>query len=209
MRPAPPSAAGNDASGGSSTTPAARDLVQRLTDEVLRIEARRVAAARFAGIVADHGVPEALGPIDRLLLAGGARVATRLPHLVMPLVRRRIVAETRGLVIPADDPGLARHIAARRAAGVAQNINLLGEAILSDAEAASRLDRVLALIARPDVDYVSVKISALCAQLDVARVRAGRRPDRRRPAPRVRRGRRRHAARRSSTSTWRSTPTCA
>ena len=173
---------------------AARDLVQRLTDEVLRIEALRVAAARFAGIVADHGVPGALGPIDRLLLAAGARLATRLPHLVMPLVRRRIVAETRGLVIPADDPGLAQHIAARRAAGVAQNINLLGEAILSDAEAASRLDRVLALIARPDVDYVSVKISALCAQLDVVAFEHGRRPDRRRPAPRVRRGRRSHAA---------------
>ncbi len=53
----------------------------------------------------------------------------------MPLVRRRIVAETRGLVIPANDPALRRHIARRVGAGVALNVNLLGEAILSDAEA--------------------------------------------------------------------------
>lgn len=146
---------------------AARELVQRLTDEVLRHRDVHGAAQRFAGIVADHGVPPALGPVDRALLAAGARLAPRLARLVMPLVRRRIVAETRGLVIPADDPGLARHVVARSRAGVALNVNLLGEAILSDVEARQRLDRVLALIGRPDVDYVSVKISALCAQLDV------------------------------------------
>src|SRR5690606_30606146 len=35
-----------------------------------------------------------------------------------------------------------------------------------DAEAATRIDRVVALLRRPDVDYVSVKITALCALLD-------------------------------------------
>ena len=47
------------------------------------------------------------------------------------------------------------------------NLNLLGEAILSDAEAEQRIARVIATLQRPDVDYISVKISAICALLDV------------------------------------------
>ncbi|MFN8099032.1 MAG: bifunctional proline dehydrogenase/L-glutamate gamma-semialdehyde dehydrogenase [Dermatophilaceae bacterium] len=144
-----------------------RELVQALTDEVLRIERPRRAANRFARIVADHGIPRSLGLVDRALMAIGARVAPGLPPLVMPLATRRIVAETHGLVIPAEDPALATHIASRRAAGVDLNLNVLGEAILSDEEADQRLVRVAETMARRDVDYVSVKISALCAQLDV------------------------------------------
>ena len=85
----------------------------------------------------------------------------------MPLVRRRIIAETRGLVIPADDASLTRHIKKRTKAGMQLNLNLLGEAIVSDAEAEQRIGRVIATLQRPDVDYISVKISAICALLDV------------------------------------------
>jgi RHH-type transcriptional regulator, proline utilization regulon repressor / proline dehydrogenase / delta 1-pyrroline-5-carboxylate dehydrogenase len=47
------------------------------------------------------------------------------------------------------------------------NINLLGEAVLGDQEADRRLAGVSQLIARTDVDYVSVKISAVCSQLSM------------------------------------------
>jgi RHH-type proline utilization regulon transcriptional repressor/proline dehydrogenase/delta 1-pyrroline-5-carboxylate dehydrogenase len=143
-----------------------RELVQRLTDEVLRLDRPRAAAKRFAAL-ARTGIPRSLGRGDRLLMAAGARVAPLAPRLVMPLVRRRIVAETRGLVIPAEDAALSRHIRRRTKAGVQLNLNLLGEAILSDAEAEQRIARVIATVQRRDVDYISVKISAICALLDV------------------------------------------
>ena len=146
--------------------PAGRDLVQRLTDEVLRLERPRAAAHRFAAL-AGHGIPRSLGRGDRLLMAAGALAAKLAPPIVMPLVRRRIIAETRGLVVPSDDATLTRHIAERTRAGVQLNLNLLGEAILSDEEAEQRIGRVITTLQRPDVDYLSVKISAVCALLDV------------------------------------------
>ena len=85
----------------------------------------------------------------------------------MPLVKRRIVAETRGLIIPADDHALTRHLRRRAAEHTKLNLNVLGEAILSDAEAEQRIQRVIGTLQRPDVDYISVKISAVCALLDV------------------------------------------
>ena len=146
--------------------PAGRDLVQRLTDEVLRLDRPPAAAKRFAAL-AGAGIPGSLGRVDRLLMAAGSRAARLAPPLVMPLVRRRILAETRGLVIPADDASLTRHIRRRTKDGMQLNLNLLGEAIVSDAEAEQRIARVIATLQRPDVDYISVKISAVCALLDV------------------------------------------
>lgn len=146
--------------------PAGRDLVQRLTDEVLRLDRSRTAMHRFAAIVHD-GIPQSVSTADRLLMAAAARVGRFVPALVMPLVRRRIVAETRGLIIPADDATVTRHIRKRTADGIDLNLNLLGEAILSDAEAEQRIQRVVATLQRPDVDYISVKITAICALLDV------------------------------------------
>ncbi len=145
--------------------PDGRDLVVDLTDRVLRIERRRAAARTFSRLVRRGAA--ALGPLDALQARAGAVLAPVVPGLVMPLVERRIRAETRGLVIPADDPALARHIATRSAQGFALNINPLGEAVLSDAEAGHRLAVLLATIGRDDVSYVSAKISALVANLDV------------------------------------------
>ncbi len=146
--------------------PDGRELILALTDEVLRIDDRHTASERFADTVRRHPT-DALGALDGLMLRVGARLATRLPRVVMPLVVRRIKSETRGIVLPADDPALADHIARRSRDGFGLNINPLGEAILSDAEADARLDAVLHTMGRSDVDYVSVKISSIVANLDV------------------------------------------
>jgi len=146
---------------------ALRELTFALTDEVLRFESPRRAAARFHSIVDDIGVPSSLGRVDRVLLRAGAALAPSLPWLVMPLVRSRIVRESKGVVLSADDPAFARYAAARATDGFRLNVNVLGEAILSDAEADERMTMIRERIVRPDVDYVSLKISAVVANLDV------------------------------------------
>jgi RHH-type proline utilization regulon transcriptional repressor/proline dehydrogenase/delta 1-pyrroline-5-carboxylate dehydrogenase len=147
--------------------PVGREFTLALTDQVLRIDDRQRAAERFGDLVDELGAPPTLGPLDRAMVTVGARLAPRIARVVMPLVQRRIVAETRGVVLPADDPDFARYVARRHADGVRLNINVLGEAILSDAEAERRMRQVSDRIVRPDVDYVSVKISAIVANLDV------------------------------------------
>ena len=112
------------------------------------------------------GIPKSLGTIDALLLRAGAAAATIAPRLLMPLVVRRIRAETRGVVLSSTDPEFADHVRMRLSQGVDLNVNVLGEAILSDAAASERLIALRARLARPDVSYVSVKISVLCANLD-------------------------------------------
>ena len=145
---------------------ASRAFVQQLTDQVLRIDDPRRAADRFHDLVTLHPVPTVAGPLDRVALGLGARVAPLWPRPVMALVTRRLRREATGIILPAEDPALARHLADRRAAGFGQNVNPLGEAVLGEVEAERRLETVLATIRRPDVDYVSVKITAIYSQVD-------------------------------------------
>ncbi|MDQ4115764.1 MAG: bifunctional proline dehydrogenase/L-glutamate gamma-semialdehyde dehydrogenase, partial [Actinomycetota bacterium] len=99
------------------------------------------------------------------LLRTGAVLAPRLPHVVVPAARRRLRALVGHLIVDADGRHLARHLATARQGGFRLNLNLLGEAVLGEDEADRRLERTIALLRRPDVDYVSVKASSVASQL--------------------------------------------
>ena len=145
--------------------PVGLDLAVRFVDRVARPEDVHVAARELAGLAAAQSAAAGfLGPVDRALLACGARLATVLPGVVVPAARVRLRQLVGHLVADAG-PGLGRHLARARAEGFRLNLNLLGEAVLGEREAAQRLERVTALVERPDVDYVSVKASAVASQL--------------------------------------------
>ncbi len=144
--------------------PAGLDLALAFVDEVVRPEDPAVAARALARLRAPSSAAF-LGRPDRALLALGRRVAPLAPRLVVPLARRRMRALVGHLVVDARDPALAHHLAGARTEGFRLNLNLLGEAVLGEAEAARRAAGVAALLARPDVDYVSVKVSALASQI--------------------------------------------
>jgi len=136
-----------------------------LTDEVARIADPDRAVRRLRQLLVDDGTPAFLGPVDRTLLRSAAVVGPVLPRLVAAGVRWRLRRESAAVVLAAEDPAFARHTAERRSAGFRLNVNVLGEAILGDDEAERRLEEVQARMDRSDVDYVSVKISSVCAQL--------------------------------------------
>ena len=138
-----------------------------LADQILRIRDDHRGAKRFRALVREHGLPQFVGRFDRTMLRVGSRVAGIIPEIVMPMVRSRIRHETSDVIISAHDPELRRHIGRRRNAGIRLNVNLLGEAILGEEEAERRLDATIELAQRDDVDYVSVKLSAICSQLNV------------------------------------------
>ena len=143
-----------------------RDLLLDLTDQVLRIRDSRRSAQRLHDLTA-RGVPASLGAFDRLGLATLGKVARLMPRITERAVDWRISRDTADVILSAADPEFARYANRRADEGFRINVNVLGEAILSDDEAEARMSKVLARIDRPDVDYVSVKISAVCANLDV------------------------------------------
>ena len=128
-------------------------------DGVIRPEDSRVAAVRLRELAAD--VPRAIPAHLRGALrvaAAGSRIA---PGLVVPVVRRALRHLVGHMVVDASERALGRRLEALRRPGVRLNVNLLGEAVLGATEAGRRLQHLVDLVARDDVDYVSVKVSAV------------------------------------------------
>jgi len=142
-------------------------FTMRFVDRVARHRSNTLAAEQLARLVADGDLPGFLGRVDRLLLRLGARLAPSLPQLVMPLARRRLRGLVGHLVVDAAPGSVHAHLARRRLEGYTLNVNLLGEAVLGEAEASRRFERTLALVEDPEVDYVSVKVSAIASQLNL------------------------------------------
>lgn len=145
--------------------PAGLDLAVRFVDRVARPEDVEVAARELGALAGLAGSARFLSGADRALLGLGARVARMAPSVVVPLARKRLRQLVGHLVVDAEDPTLANHLARARAEGYRLNINLLGEAVLGEAEAESRARRTLELLQRDDVDYVSIKVSSLVSQI--------------------------------------------
>jgi len=127
-------------------------------DGVIRPEDPRVAAQRFAAL--SHDVPTFLPWHLRAAVRVGGAAGLVAPRLVIPLVRRALRSMVGHLIVDASDAKLSRAIAKIRKRGVRLNVNLLGETVLGDKEAARRLKGTHELLARPDVDYVSIKVSS-------------------------------------------------
>src|SRR5258708_27169930 len=104
-------------------------------DGVIRPEDVREAARTFAQLARD--VPAFLPWHLRAAVKVGARVANALPWVVIPVARLALRGMVGHLVADARDRQLARTIRRlRRTTGTRLNLNLLGEAVLGEREAA-------------------------------------------------------------------------
>jgi len=150
---------------GLISDPAAKSLSMAMTDRLIRTVSPPRAARMWRGLLAQTGLPRGFSWLDRLMLRTGAAASRVLPGMVMRAVQRRMRKDSRAVILPAEEAAFSSYLAERRAAGVRPNVNHLGEAVLGEGEAQHRRKSVLALLARPDVDYVSVKLSAVFSQI--------------------------------------------
>ncbi|BBH18652.1 1-pyrroline-5-carboxylate dehydrogenase [Nocardioides baekrokdamisoli] len=141
--------------------PAGLDFTVSFVDGVIRPEDVRVAARNLR--TSARTAPAFLPWHLRTALTLGALVSVATPGFVVAVVRRVLRQMVGHLLVDATEARLGRAISRLRARGVDLNINLLGEAVLGRREADRRLAGVRRLLERPDVDYVSIKVSATVA----------------------------------------------
>lgn len=144
-----------------------KELTVAMADQVLRIKNPRRSANHLKSLVKEYGLPKYFSPIDRGLLQLGVWAAQIAPRLVMPLIRKRIQADSSHVIISAEKEPFARYLAQRKRDGIRINLNQLGEAVLGETEAQRRLDAYLARLQDPEIRYVSVKLSSVAAHISL------------------------------------------
>ena len=144
--------------------PRAIEVTITLTDEVMRINSVKSSINIFRRAAAKASV-EGFGAFNATglkFLAASSRVA---PAPVIKTVAAQIRRLSRDLILPFEEGPLKRHLEQRRRDDIALNINVLGEAVLGEREADERLERVLEMIRRPEINYISVKLSSVVSQI--------------------------------------------
>ena len=147
--------------------PHGKELTIALADQAFRSHRPERIADQLAYLLERYGVPQYMDWWERVALLLGGAMAHYLPSLVVPPIVARLRHETQNVILPGEEEDLARYLMTRREAGLRLNLNQLGEAILGEAEAARRLAAYLALLARDDVEYISVKVSSVFSQIDL------------------------------------------
>ncbi|HKW94210.1 MAG TPA: proline dehydrogenase family protein, partial [Methylomirabilota bacterium] len=148
--------------------PRGKELMIALTDQAFRSRRPARIADQLGYLLERYGAPRFMEWWERAGLALGAVMGQYLPSLVVPPIVARLRHETESLILPGEEEDLRRYLAERRADGIRLNLNQLGEAILGEGEAARRLEAYLALLARDDVEYISVKVSSVSSQIELA-----------------------------------------
>lgn len=148
--------------------PAGLAFTTALCDRAFRSRRPARVADQLRHLLDALGAPRAFAAWERAALHVGAAVAGIAPAAVAPLLVARLRQETRAVILPGEADALAAYLARRRGEGVRLNLNQLGEAILGEEEALRRVAAYRTLLARPDVDYVSVKISSITSLIDLA-----------------------------------------
>lgn len=138
--------------------PTGLEFTVGFVDGVVRPEDLRVAARTLQAIAPK--VPAFLPWYLKAAVRCGGAFAPLLPGVVIPISRRVLRNMVGHLVVDATDQKLGPAIAKIKTPGTRLNVNLLGEAVLGTGEAARRLEGTHKLLARPDVDYVSIKVSS-------------------------------------------------
>ncbi|TAL43420.1 MAG: aldehyde dehydrogenase family protein [Salinibacterium sp.] len=134
-------------------------------DRVIRPESLRVAGRNLERL--SRHVPTFLPAFLRIVIVLGGGFALLFPWPIVPIARRVFRSMVSHLVIDATPAKLAKSLSQLREEGVRLNLNLLGEAVLGDDEAARRLNGTRELLSRDDVDYVSIKVSSVASQLSM------------------------------------------
>jgi RHH-type proline utilization regulon transcriptional repressor/proline dehydrogenase/delta 1-pyrroline-5-carboxylate dehydrogenase len=149
----------NDSSGKVFAT--------RLTDQCFRSDNRWRVADQICFLTNALGIPHFLGWLQKMQLSFFSALGPTFGKYFVPIVRHFVRKETSSVILPGEPAALSHHIALRKRQGVRVNLNHLGEAILGEEEAQRRLQIYLEDLARPDVEYISVKVSTIYSQINL------------------------------------------
>ena len=142
-----------------------KHILTQITDQSFRSHEAGRAADQLIHILDVQGIPRFFSPVERVLLRGFQSFGDWLPSVSMPLVQDKMRKETANVILPAERDELCAHIRQRNQQHVRMNVNMLGEALLGEAEAKQRLQRYLDTLTWPEIKYMSVKISTIYSQI--------------------------------------------
>ncbi len=136
-----------------------------LLDQSFRSQNPKRIANQLEYLFERYGKSDLFSQFEQFLLWSFRHIGVYLPGFSVPMFIRYLRNDISTIVIKGESTELSRHLKMRRSQGTRVNINLIGEAVLGEKEAESRIEKYLNALKHPDIDYISVKISTIFSQI--------------------------------------------
>ncbi|HNX89049.1 MAG TPA: bifunctional proline dehydrogenase/L-glutamate gamma-semialdehyde dehydrogenase [Paludibacteraceae bacterium] len=141
-------------------------LLSKMLDESSQIHDSKKLARRMKILLKRYGVPEFFNSSDHFMLSLFTSFGYWFDFIAVPIFKKRLRSETSAIIINERPDLLTEHLEGRRSQNIGQNVNLLGEVVLGDGEARHRYEHYLEALKDPKINYISVKLSGIYAQIN-------------------------------------------
>ena len=145
--------------------PMGKVFTMAFTDQSFRSHKYSRIASQMMFLLHEYGIPKFLPWKKKLQLKTFLSLGTTFPSLLVPLAIRFLRKETSKVILRGEKKHLLHHLRKRKDEGLRVNLNHLGEAILGEDEATRRLEIYLKDLKQDEIDYISIKISAIYSQI--------------------------------------------
>ena len=146
-------------------TPKYKTFLSRMLDESSQIRDNNQLNKRVRQILKEYGIPDFFSASDQMLMRLYMMCGYWFPPIAMYIFKKKLRAETTKIIIAEERPKLSKHLEGRWKSNIGQNVNLLGEVVLGDGEARNRYEHYLEALEERDINYISIKISGIYAQI--------------------------------------------
>lgn len=146
-------------------SPKDKIFLSKMLDESSQIRNDAKLAKRIKLLIDTYGVPKFFDATDSALLKMYQLGGYVFTWPAVDIIKKRVRSDTKGVIINEARPLLTNHLDGRYKAGIGQNVNLLGEVVLGNGEADHRYHHYLEALKEPDINYISVKLTGIYAQM--------------------------------------------
>ena len=145
--------------------PVDKVIMTKMIDQSFRSKDPERVADQINYLLSKYGVPDFFSVGDKLLMRLFLGIGRHFPHVSVPLFIDKMRDDSSKSIIPGEEDVMQAHLRARKEEGVRMNVNHLGETVLGEEEALSRLETYIRDLSNPEIEYISVKISTIYSQI--------------------------------------------
>lgn len=153
--------------GRMMSDPVGKVFTMSLTDQCFRSKNVRRIADQIQFLIERLGIPQYLSFFKRSQLWIFKHFGKLFAPFLVPLFRLVVHKECSRFILPGEEESLTKAISRLQQRSLRINLNHLGEAILGEKEAERRLQIYLEDLSKPEIEYISVKVSTICSQLNL------------------------------------------
>ncbi len=148
------------------TSPEAKHFLIKLMDVAFRSHNyTRVSHYVIRLFKTSKGQNKLFTTYEKTLVRLYKMIGYKIPSISIPLMLDQIRDVTSPIVYILKSKKFRLHTKKRKSEGIKLNVNLIGEALIGEAEAEKRIQAYIDLLNQPEVDYISIKISTIYSQI--------------------------------------------